>query len=317
LPAKITLFRSCETTPRREALPCAEETAIVAETLPSGSESLRLAAHGITLHAVAAGPADGPLVILLHGFPEFWFGWRHQIAPLAAAGLRVVAPDQRGYNLSDKPAAIAAYRVDTLADDVIGMADALGRERFAVIGHDWGGVVAWHLASRNPERVSRAVILNAPHPATLRRYARTHVRQALKSWYIAYFQLPWLPELGLHIGGFWGLRRALRRTSRPGTFTPEDFRHYCEAWARPGALTAMLNWYRALRLSAATPAPARVREPVRVIWGDKDAFLDGGLAEASAGFCDQAEVFHLPAASHWVQHEEVEQVNRLLIEFLT
>jgi len=287
----------------------------VAETLPSGSESLRLAAHGITLHAVAAGPADGPLVILLHGFPEFWYGWRQQIAPLAASGLRVVAPDQRGYNLSDKPAGIAAYRLDVLAEDVLGMAGALGRERFAMVGHDWGGVVAWHLASRNPERVTRAAMLNAPHPATLRRYARTHLRQALKSWYVAYFQLPFLPEFGLRAGGFWGLRRALRRTSRPGTFTAEDFRHYRQAWARPGALTAMLSWYRALRLSAATPA--RVRVPVRVIWGDKDAFLEAGLAEASAALCDECEVFHLPGATHWVQHEEAETVNRLLIAFLT
>jgi pimeloyl-ACP methyl ester carboxylesterase len=288
----------------------------VPESLPPGGESLRLAANGITLHAVAAGPADGPLVILLHGFPEFWYGWRRQIVALAASGLRVVAPDQRGYNLSDKPAEIAAYRLDTLAGDVLGQADALGRERFAVVGHDWGGVVAWHLASRNPERVTRAAILNAPHPATVRRHARAHVSQALKSWYIAYFQLPLLPELGLRAGGFWALRRALRRTSRPGTFTVEDFRHYREAWAQPGTLTAMLNWYRALRLSAASQMPARVRVPMRVIWGDKDAFLDRGLAEASAALCDQAEVFHLATATHWVQHEEPDEVNRLLIAFL-
>ena len=127
-------------------------------------EFLPLRTNGITLHAAAAGPAEGKLVILLHGFPEFWYGWRHQIAPLAASGLRILAPDQRGYNLSDKPAGIAAYRLDTLADDVIGLADALGREHFAVVGHDWGGVVAWRLAARNPERVTRAVILNAPHP---------------------------------------------------------------------------------------------------------------------------------------------------------
>ena len=213
------------------------------EMLPSGAESLRVPSNGISLHAVAAGPANGPLVVLLHGFPEFWYGWRQQIAPLAASGLWIIAPDQRGYNLSDKPAGIPAYRLDTLADDMLGLADALGHRRFAVIGHDWGGVVAWHLASRNPERVTRAAILNAPHPGTLRRYARAHPRQALKSWYVAYFQLPYLPELGLRAGGFWGLRRALRRTSRPGTFTTEDLRHYREAWAQPGALTAMLNWY--------------------------------------------------------------------------
>ena len=130
------------------------------------TEILRVAVNGIELDVVAAGPADGKLVILLHGFPEFSYGWRHQIQALAAAGLRVVAPDQRGYNRSEKPAGIAEYKLDTLADDVLGIADALGHERFAVVGHDWGGVVAWHLATRNPERISRAAILNAPHPAT-------------------------------------------------------------------------------------------------------------------------------------------------------
>jgi len=159
---------------------------------------------GICLHVANAGPTDGPLVVLLHGFPEFWYGWRHQIAILAEAGLRVVAPDQRGYNLSDKPAGIAAYRLDTLAEDIVGLAAALGGERFAVVGHDWGGVVAWHLAARFPERVTRAAILNAPHPATLRSYARRRPGQLLKSWYVGFFQLPRLPELALRASGFWG-----------------------------------------------------------------------------------------------------------------
>jgi epoxide hydrolase 4 len=274
------------------------------------TEKPRLAINGIELDTVAAGPRDGPLVILLHGFPEFSYGWRRQTPALAAAGLRVAAPDQRGYNRSDKPAGIAAYTLDTLADDVLGLADVLGRDRFAVIGHDWGGVVAWHLAARNPERISRAAILNAPHPATLRRYARSHPSQALKSWYAAFFQLPLLPERALSAGGFWALRRVLRR----GTFSDEDFRHYRDAWAQPGALTAMLNWYRALRLHRR--ATSRISVPVRVIWGDRDAFLDPGLAEAGAALCDDAEIIHLPDASHWLQYEDAEEVNRLLVEFL-
>jgi epoxide hydrolase 4 len=271
--------------------------------------------NGITLHVASAGPEDGPLVLLLHGFPEFWYGWRQQIAALAEAGLRVVAPDQRGYNLSDKPAGIAAYRIETLADDVAGLAAALGRERFAVVGHDWGGVVAWQVAARFPERVTRAAILNAPHPATLRSYARRHPSQLAKSWYVAFFQLPALPESALRAGGFWVLRRVLRRTSRPGTYSDADFARYREAWAQPGTLTASLNWYRALRLAGA-PAAVRVRVPVRVIWGDCDAFLDCGLAEAGLSLCEQGEVFHLPGATHWVQYEEPAEVNRLLIEFL-
>ena len=282
----------------------------------NGSETLRVAANGIELHAIAAGPADGPLVILLHGFPEFRYGWRGQIGPLAAAGLRVVAPDQRGYNLSAKPAGIAAYRLDTLADDILGLADSLGSGDFAVVGHDWGGVVAWHLAARNPERVARAAILNAPHPATLRRYVARHPRQLAKSWYVAYFQLPLLPELSLRAGNFFVLQRVLRQSAAPGTFAAEDFRQYRRAWGQPGALGAMLNWYRALRLGVPAASRNRIRVPVRVIWGDRDAFLEPGLAEAGLALCEQGEAVHLPAASHWVQHEAAEEVNRLLLDFL-
>jgi pimeloyl-ACP methyl ester carboxylesterase len=279
-------------------------------------DRLRLKTNGITLDAAVAGPPEGKLVILLHGFPEFWYGWRGQMAPLAGAGLRVLAPDQRGYNLSDKPAGAAAYTLDSLADDVLGLADALGRERFTVVGHDWGGVVAWHLAARNPERISRAVILNAPHPATLWRHARSHPSQLLKSWYVAYFQLPVVPELALRAGGFWVLRRVLRRSSRPGSFPAAELRRYREAWAQPGALTAMLNWYRALPWYARSLPATRIRVPVRVIWGDGDAFLDRGLAEAGIALCERGEVFHLAGASHWVQHEDPDRINRMLIDFL-
>jgi pimeloyl-ACP methyl ester carboxylesterase len=277
---------------------------------------LRLRTNGITLHVAAAGPPDRPLVVLLHGFPEFWYGWRHQIAPLAAAGLHILAPDQRGYNLSDKPAGIAAYMLDRLADDVLGLADSLGRARFAVVGHDWGGVVAWHLAGRDPGRVSRAAVLNAPHPATLWRYARGHPSQALKSWYVGFFQLPALPELALRAGNFRVLRRVLGQSSRPGTFSAAEWRKYREAWAQPGALTAGLNWYRALRHDTRPLPPTRIRVPVRVIWGNRDAFLDRGLAEAGIALCEAGEVFHLPDATHWVQHEEADAVNRLLVDFL-
>ena len=275
-----------------------------------------LPANGIALHTVMAGPEDGPLVILLHGFPEFWYGWRHQLAPLAAAGLFVAAPDQRGYNLSDKPAGIAAYRLDALADDVLGLADALGRERFAVVGHDWGGVVAWHLAGRNPERLTRAVILNAPHPATLWRFAAHHPRQLAKSWYVAYFQLALLPELSLRAGNFWVLGRVLRQSSPSGTFSAEYLATYRQAWRREGALTAALNWYRALRQPGAAPPPVAIRVPLRVIWGERDAFLESGLADCGLALCGAGEIVRLAEVSHWLQHEAAGEVNRLLIEFL-
>lgn len=283
----------------------------------AGAEAVRLPTNGIELHGIAAGPPDGPLVVLLHGFPEFCYGWRRQIGPLAAAGLRVLAPDQRGYNLSAKPAAVEAYALDPLADDVLGLADALGRRRFAVVGHDWGGVLAWHLAARNPERIARAVVLNAPNLAAAQRYARTSPSQMLKSWYVAFFQLPRLPERLLGLGDFAWLRNAMTTTSRPGTFSAEDFRRYRAAWAQPGALTAMLNWYRALPMARRSPFPERVRVPLRAIWGDRDAFLNAELAEAGLASCDQGEAVHIAEATHWLQHEEPARVNRLLIEFLT
>jgi pimeloyl-ACP methyl ester carboxylesterase len=282
----------------------------------AGVEAIRLRTNGVDLGAVAAGPASGPLVVLLHGFPEFWYGWRHQIGPLAAAGLRILAPDQRGYNRSAKPPGRRAYALDTLADDVLGLADALGRERFAVVGHDWGGVVAWHLAARDPGRVERAAILNAPHPATLQGHMLAHPSQAARSWYVGFFQAPVLPELALGAGGFAGLLRALDATARPGTVTAEDARRYRAAWAQPGALTAMLNWYRALPAGAGSVRSGRIQVPVRVIWGDRDSYLDRGLAEAGLALCDRGEAFHLAGATHWVQHDEPERVSRLLVEFL-
>lgn len=280
-----------------------------------GVETLRLHANGVELDAVAAGPAGGPLVVLLHGFPEFWYGWRRQIAPLAA-GLRVVAPDQRGYNRSGKPPGRRAYALDTLADDVLGLASALGRGRFAVAGHDWGGVVAWHLAARNPERIERAAILNAPHPATLRRYMLANPIQAAKSWYVGFFQAPLLPEAVLGARDFAWFCRALDATARPGTFTATDAARYRAAWGQPGALTAMLNWYRALPASAGSVRPGRVQVPVRVIWGDRDAYLESGLAEAGVALCDRGAAVHLRDATHWVQHDEPERVSQLLAEFL-
>ncbi|TDH58323.1 alpha/beta hydrolase [Dankookia rubra] len=281
------------------------------------SEFLRLRTNDVELHTVAAGPRDGPLVVLLHGFPEFWWGWRRQIGPLAAAGLRVVAPDQRGYNLSDKPGGVQSYGIDMLADDVLGLADALGRKRFAVVGHDWGAVLAWHLAARNPERVERAVVLNGPHPATMRAHTLRNPFQAFRSWYVGFFQIPLLPERMLRTADFAALRGAMAVTARPGTFSEEEFARYRAAWAQPGALTAMLNWYRALPMSAGSLRPGRIRVPVRVIWGDRDSALDAGLAEAGLSLCDRGEVFHIPAATHWVQHEEAERVNRLLGDFVT
>jgi pimeloyl-ACP methyl ester carboxylesterase len=281
-------------------------------------EALSLQAQGLRFHAVTAGPEDGPLVILLHGFPETSYAWRHQMAPLAEAGFRVLAPDQRGYGGSDKPTSVTAYQLNTLALDVIGLAQALGRQQFSVVGHDWGGIVAWHLAMHHAVHIERAAILNAPHPATLLRYTLRNPLQLFKSAYVGFFQLPLAPEIMLSAGGHQALCWALTRSSRPGTFTPEDIKLYRQAWAQQGALTGMLNWYRALLLPTASKPSVRIPStlPVRVIWGDRDSALERGLAEEAVNWCDKGEAIHLPPATHWLHHEESEFVNTLLLEFL-
>ncbi|WP_448204636.1 alpha/beta fold hydrolase [Azospirillum sp. sgz302134] len=284
----------------------------MAEGLRSGKVEV---APGVRLHVIDAGPPDGPLVILLHGFPEFWYGWRRQIGALAAAGFRVLAPDQRGYGASDKPRGLDAYTTDRLAADVLRLADQAGRRTFSVVGHDWGGVVACWVALTAPDRVTRLAILNAPHPATMGGYALRHPTQAVRSLYVLAFQLPFLPERMIRARGFRMAEHALTNTSRRGTFDADDLARYREAWAQPGALTAMLNWYRAMRRGHHPPT-VRVRPPTLILWGDRDRFLEKGLAEAAAALCDDARVVHMEKASHWVQHEEAERVNRELADFL-
>jgi len=273
--------------------------------------------NGVRLHVVESGPEDGPPVILLHGFPEFWYGWRHQIGPLADAGFRVLAPDQRGYDASEKPAPVSAYALDTLANDVAGLIEATGRPRAAVVGHDWGGIVAWWVAVRRPELLERLAVLNAPHPIAFRRYLRSSPRQLLKSWYAFYFQLPWLPEAMLRRRNWRPLMEALRRTSRPGTFTEADLESYRRAWSEPGAIIAMINWYRAAMRNPPRPPPdGRIHVPTLLIWGAKDTALDRGLTRPSIEQCDRGRLEVIEEATHWVQHEEPGRVNRLLLDFL-
>jgi pimeloyl-ACP methyl ester carboxylesterase len=267
--------------------------------------------NGVRLHVVEAGPAEGPLVILLHGFPEFWRGWRHQIGPLAQAGFRVVVPDQRGYNLSDKPEGISPYRIEQLAADILALADSYGGARFHLVGHDWGGIVAFWLAARHPERIGRLAILNAPHPDVIGPYLRRHPGQAMRSLYAAFFQLPGLPERVLSAGNYAGLVRAMTASARTGAFTQADLARYRAAWAKPGALTAMLNWYRALVRRSRRPA-GRITVPMLLIWGQRDAALSEGLARASLALCDDVHVAWQPDATHWVQHEAVAVVNQAL-----
>lgn len=272
--------------------------------------------NGIVLHVVQAGPVNGPLLIFLHGFPEFWYGWRAQISFFAAAGYRVWVPDQRGYNLSAKPRGLDAYRIDELAADVVGLIDAAGREQAYLVGHDWGAAVAWWTAVSHPQRLHKLGILNVPHPVVMARYLRQNAGQLRKSWYMFFFQLPWVPEAATRAANWRAGVAALQGSSRPGTFTPEDLARYRLAWGRPGAFTGMLNWYRAmLQRPPQSGSTARVSTPTLVIWGVQDMFLDYEMVEPSVAMCDDGRYVLIPQASHWVQHEEPEQVNHLLAQF--
>ncbi|HEY7293909.1 MAG TPA: alpha/beta hydrolase, partial [Dehalococcoidia bacterium] len=245
---------------------------------------------GPRLHYVMAG--SGRPVLLLHGFPEFWFGWRHQIEPLAAAGYRVIAPDQRGYDLSDKPASVRAYRIDDLAADVLRLADEVAPgEKVSLVGHDWGAGVAWWLAIHAPERLERLAILNAPHPAVFMRALKTNPRQWLRSWYILFLQVPGLPEWLLSRGDYRGMARSLQASSRPGTFTAAELARYREAWGQPGALTASINWYRAaMRYRVHLRRSPRVVVPTLILWGVRDVALGRELVEPSRALCDDGRL---------------------------
>ncbi|HEX8388684.1 MAG TPA: alpha/beta hydrolase [Sphingomonas sp.] len=286
------------------------------DLLKPGWRSARRRVGDLELHVVEAGPEDGPPVVLLHGFPEFWWAWRHLLRPLADAGYRAIAPDMRGYGLSDAPTGVAAYRTDLLADDVAGLADALGLERFSLVGHDWGGIVAWAVASRHADRLDRLVIMDAPHADVWGRFAASHPTQALRSAYVGWFQLPMLPELSLGAFGHAGLKATLRATARPGVFTPDALRRYAEAWARPGRLTAMLNYYRALRLPGSAKL-GRIATPTLILWGGRDGFLDDRLAAASAAMCDDARTVVLEDATHWLHLEEPARVAEEIVGFLS
>lgn len=272
----------------------------------------------VRLHYVEAGA--GPLVVLLHGFPQHWIAWGYQIPALVEAGYRIVAPDLRGYNLSDRPRRVREYRSASLVSDVVELLDALGSDRVRMVGHDWGGMVAWWLAMDHPERVERLVVLNAPHPLRYVRALAT-LRQLGKSWYIFFFQLPWLPERLLRAGDFRSVRRILRDDpQRPGAFSDRDIQRHVDALAQSGALRGAINYYRAaVRTNpfATSRSHRRIDVPTLVIWGEQDRALQPELADPDPSWVTDVQVARIPEASHWVMADAPEQVNRLLLAFLS
>jgi pimeloyl-ACP methyl ester carboxylesterase len=277
----------------------------------------QLRANGIELHLAEAGDPKAPLLILLHGFPQFWFAWRDYLSPLAASGFHVVAPDQRGYNLSEKPPGIDSYQLSTLADDICDLARALGHETFQIVGHDWGGSVAWSIASsQRSSLLTRMVVLNAPHPAVWVRAMTDDPHQRRNSRYVRILRWPLLPETLLRLGRYQWLARPFEHAG-PEPFTADVMQAYHTAWRRPGALTAMLNWYRALpRTSITAPMPGTLTTPCLILWGDRDPFAVPTLVERSAALCAQVEVVHLPGVGHWTLHEAHETVLSYLQRFL-
>ncbi|HEY5192936.1 MAG TPA: alpha/beta hydrolase [Solirubrobacteraceae bacterium] len=270
---------------------------------------------GVRLHYVEAG--EGPLVVLLHGFPEFWYSWRRQIAPLAQAGYHVVAPDMRGYDLSDKPRSWRAYDAGLLADDIAGLIRSFGEKDAYVVGHDWGAAVAYTVAMSHPEVVRRLAILNVPHTARMQEGFRT-LKQLRKSWYMFFFQIPKLPEYLIGRDNFSFAKRSLRSDSKEA-FSDEDLERYVEAWSQPGALTGMINYYRAALRRSPRKTLAQMRPieaPTMVIWGMLDRHLGSELAEPAPEWVPNVRMERIPEATHWVQHDAPERVNELLIDFM-
>lgn len=273
---------------------------------------LTIPGDGVSLRVTVAG--EGPPVVLLHGFPEGARSWDRQLEPLAAAGFSVWAPDLRGYGGSDKPAGRAAYRIEHLLRDVAGIIKASGHERAHLVGHDWGGVMAWAFAAEYPELLDRLVILNAPHLAIYRKKLLT-TTQAFRSWYVAWFQLPCLPERLISARDFAALRRMFRGT---GAFSAEQIESYVSSLRQPHALTAALNYYRANFRSPAFHATSsrRVQAPTCVLWGERDPFLVRDLLDGLSDYVPQVEIHRYPDASHWIQNEKPDEVNRTIIRFL-
>jgi pimeloyl-ACP methyl ester carboxylesterase len=277
-------------------------------------DARRVPVGDVELFVVRAGPADGPPIVLLHGFPEFWYAWKDVMAPLAKAGFRVIVPDQRGYGDSDKPASVDDYQIDRLGDDVANLIAALGYENAGVVGHDWGGGVAWNVAIRHPDRVRKLAVLDTPHPDA---YKHVQTKEDKVSWYRTFFQIPLLPEEAARWGN-WGLQsKMMRDTAAPGAFPDEKLALYRSAWDRDGAYGKMIDWYRASFRSEPEPGAAdhRLAMPVLLLLAANDAFIASDMTRASLELLDDGELIELGSGTHWVVQEEPDRIAGLLAKF--
>ncbi len=283
--------------------------------LPSVESTFR-DVNGVSLHVVAAGDPDDELVVLLHGFPEFWYGWSHCIEPFVDAGYRVLVPDQRGYNRSEKPAGIHHYRLPELSGDIVELVGTEDHESAHVIGHDWGAGIGWDLALRHPESVDRLGIINVPHPTVFEETLRSNLTQLRKSWYMLFFQLPRVPEWSLRRNDYDHWVSSMRENARPGTFSETDFERYRRAWEQEGALTAMINWYRALLKHRENPPRECVTAPTQILWGERDQVTVPEMAAQSLDYCEDGSLERFPDATHWILHEYPDRVIEQLLDHL-
>ncbi|HZH34310.1 MAG TPA: alpha/beta hydrolase [Pyrinomonadaceae bacterium] len=272
---------------------------------------------GVRLHYAQAGTGE-KLVLLLHGFPEFWYSWRHQLAALGDH-YTVIAPDLRGYNLSSKPANVADYEIDRLVDDVLGLIRYFGHEQAAIVGHDWGALVAWAVAQKHPEAVWKLAALQVPPPAAWRK--NQTFKQLLASWYMFLFQIPALPEWLLGLNDFALLERALKTTTAAsGVFSERDIAEYKKSWREGASLTPALNYYRAnilKRMFSTSAGDEKVSVPTLFIYGEKDSAVLPESVKGVQEFVDaQFTEVRIPNAGHWVQQEAAVEVNNFLSEFL-
>lgn len=271
--------------------------------------------NGINLHYVSEG--EGPLMLMLHGFPEFWYSWRHQI-PEFAKDYKVVALDLRGYNDSDKPQQTSAYAMSELLKDVEGVIKGFGYESCVLVGHDWGGAIAWHFASAYPEMVEKLIALNIPHPAKFAQGLKTP-EQLFKSWYVFFFQLPIVPELLFQLNNYEAIASAFRDSAvNKSAFTDTDLEAYKDAFAKDGALTAAINYYRNVFSKIFQKKNwEKLPVPTLTIWGENDRFLGQELTDGTEDYVEDFQICYIPNCGHWVQQEKPDLVNQYMREFLS
>ncbi|MEO1094341.1 MAG: alpha/beta hydrolase [Cyanobacteria bacterium J06638_28] len=271
--------------------------------------------NGIRLHYVTQG--TGPLMLLLHGFPEFWYSWRYQI-PFFAEHYTVVAVDLRGYNDSDKPAGTEAYGMSELVQDIHGVITGLGYDTCVLVGHDWGGAIAWSYAYAHPERLDQLVILNCPHPQRFLDGFSSSPMQWLRSAYIGFFQLPGLPEWVMQANDYQFITQAFESMAfAPNAIQDTDIQAYKTAAAKPGALTAALNYYRNLLNPRLWQQEWSILEvPTLMIWGLEDPAFEPALVEDMEDYVSELRRHLIPRCGHWVPQEYPDQVNQYMADFL-